>query len=468
MSKTGMNMFFSLAGLAAVFFAAALQVTAAENAAVAQSDSEVWNAGVDCYRQGNVTNALRLLRPLMLSKTYGARSAEIVAKLEHERGNREEAVSASQIALRSNPNDARVQRNFTRASDGLLQYREAKRIEAVINAAKDKDPGSMLISSMKATRELMEEAGTYRTNAAERTIAISDKLAKKADSLADVWIVAGQAIAQAVTNEEQASTIMLQIDAAKAKTKKAAKELSDIDEAAYSTLSDVEHDFTRFAKLTAMPPAAIAEDLVCQSNAWMDVAPFNNREWQKDALDYTQAFRANFPAWARAYEQQAQADTNKPPFKAEDQAKISALATELEKLQLECCQKVLPPKQEQALELIRQIQELLPKDQNGGGGGQGQPSAQPENDKNDKNDKDKQEQEQKNDDKEQNNQQQNNEQDKQDEQQDEDKGGQEEQDKEDQQVEAVLKKAQERNDEHEAEKKARMRKTQLPPNERDW
>ena len=42
------------------------------------------------------------------------------------------------------------------------------------------------------------------------------------------------------------------------------------------------------------------------------------------------------------------------------------------------------------------------------------------------------------------------------------------QDAEDQEVEAVLKKAQERSDEHEAEKKARMRKAPLPPNERDW
>ena len=34
--------------------------------------------------------------------------------------------------------------------------------------------------------------------------------------------------------------------------------------------------------------------------------------------------------------------------------------------------------------------------------------------------------------------------------------------------EPLLKKAQERSDEHEAEKKARMRKAKLPPNERDW
>ena len=111
-----------------------------------------------------------------------------------------------------------------------------------------------------------------------------------------------------------------------------------------------------------MPPVAIDEDLVAQSNAWMDVEDFNGRKWQQDALDYTRAFRAKFPAWAQAYEQQSQSDTNKPPFTKEAQGKISALATELEKLQIECASKSLPPSQEKALGLIVQIKELLPKD----------------------------------------------------------------------------------------------------------
>jgi hypothetical protein len=35
-------------------------------------------------------------------------------------------------------------------------------------------------------------------------------------------------------------------------------------------------------------------------------------------------------------------------------------------------------------------------------------------------------------------------------------------------VEALLQKAQDRNDQHENEKKARMKKVPLSPNERDW
>ena len=326
------------------------------------TDGEVWNAGVDYFRNNDVTNALRVLRPLMLSKTHGARAAEVVAKLEYDRGNLEEAAGAAQIALRAAPDDAKANRNFTRATDGLPQMRETKRINAILQAAQGKDPGAMLLAATKDARQLMAEAGTYRTNAPAKVVAKADALSKRAEKLADTWIPVREVIAQSVTNEEQAATILQQLDAAQAKTKAAARTLGDLGDGGYAAASDVEHDFTRFLKLTILPPAAMNEDLVAQSNAWMDVEDFNGRKWQQDALDYTRAFRAKFPAWAQAYEQQAQSDTNKPPFTKEDQGKISALATELEKLQLECVTKSLPPSQEKALGIINQIKELLPKD----------------------------------------------------------------------------------------------------------
>ena len=427
------------------------------------TDGEVWNEGVDYYRAGDVTNALRVLRPLILTKSHGARAAEVVAKLEYERGNLEEAANAAQIALRAAPDDAKANRNFTRATDRLPAIREDEHLKAVLKAAEGKDPGAMLLAATKDCRALMAESGAYRTNRAEKAVALADALSKRAERLSDSWIPVRELIAQSVTNEEQAATISAQIDAARKKTKEAAKKLGDLDPEAYPLLSDAEHDFTRFVKLTVMPPAAMDEDLVAQSNAWLDVEQFNGRSWQQDALDYTRAFREKFPAWARAYEQQAQSDTNKPPFTAEDQAKVSALATELEKIQLGCVDKSLPPEQEKALEIINEIRELLPKDPNGGGQNQQQ---QQKNDQ-------QQNQNQQN-----QNQQQDQPQQQQDEQQDQgddknddnkdepDEGDQ--QDTEDQEVEAVLKKAQERSDEHEAEKKARMRKAPLPPNERDW
>ena len=452
----------------AVVASAGMGVLLAASAPAPQTDGEVWNEGVEYFRNNDVTNALRVLRPLMLSKTHGARAAEVVAKLENDRGKLEEAAGAAQIALRSAPDDAKANRNFTRATDGLPQMRETKRINAILQAAQGKDPGSMLLAATKDARQLMTESGAYRTNAPARAVALADALSKRAERLADTWIPVREVIAQSVTNEEQAATIVQQIEQTQAKTKTAAKDLGDLGDGAYATISDVEHDFTRFLKMTIMPPAAMDEDLVAQSNAWMDVEDFNGRKWQQDALDYTRAFRAKFPAWAQAYEQQAQSDTNKPPFTKEAQDKISALATELEKLQIECASKSLPPNQEKALGLINQIRELLPKDNNQNGQGQNNQQNQQNQDQDKNQDQNQQQQQdqQKQDEPDQKQDQDPNQ------QQDQDKKNgeeqQEDEQEEDQELEATLKKAQERNDEHEAEKKARMRKAPLPPNERDW
>lgn len=435
------------------------------------TDGEVWNQGVEFYRAGDATNALRVLKPLMLSKTHGPRAAEVVAKLAFDAGDLEEAAAAAQLALRAAPDDPKANRNFTRATDKLPEIRETARINAILKASQGKDPGALLRTATAEARQLMTDSGTYLTNAPARRVALADRLSAQAAKLADVWIPVREAITSSVTNQEQAATILLQVEQAEAKTKKAADALGDLDEGAYATLSDVEHDFTRFLKQAILPPAAMDEDLVAQSNAWLDVEAFNGRPWQQDALDYTRSFRAKFPAWARAYEQQAQADTNKPPFTDEAQAKVAALATELEKQQLSTLEKPLPPAQEKALQLIAEIRELLPKDPNGGGG-QGQPNPQPNQDPQQKQNppnKDQPQQEpqeqpqdQPPDQKQDQDPQENQEPEASDEPQDEEKS------KEEQELEATLKKAQERNDEHEADKKARMRKAPLPPNERDW
>ena len=435
------------------------------------TDGETWNQGVDFYRAGDATNALRVLKPLLLSKTHGPRAAELVAKLACDAGDREEAAAAAQLALRAAPDDAKANRNFTRATDGLLEARETKRINDVLKASQGKDPGALLLAATKDARRLFAESATYRTNAPTRAVALADRMEADALRLADAWIPVRQTIAQSVTNEEQAATILQQVEQAEAKTKNAARALGDLDESAYATLSDVEHDFTRFLKLAILPPAAMDEDLVAQSNAWLDVEAFNGRGWQQDALDYTRAFRAKFPAWAKAYEQQAQSDTNRPPFSAEDQAKVAALATELEKLQLGSVEKPLPPEQEKALGLIEQIRALLPKDPNGGGGGQGQPppNQQPNPDKDQKPQDSPPQDPPKPDDGQGETDERQAEDPENQPKEDESEGGEEkEPSREEQEIDALLKKAQERNDEHEAEKKARMRKAPLPPNERDW
>lgn len=414
-----------------------------------QSDAEVWNEGVDYYRSGDVTNALRVLRPLMLTRSHGARAAEVVAKLELERGNNEEAANAAQIALRANPNDAKANRNYTRAVDGLAELRETRLINDVLAQHQGADPSVLMMGATKESRMLMDAIAGYRTNDAVKAVALADELSGRALELSNLWLPVKVAICQAVTNEEQAATIVAQVDQARERTRLAARQTADMEPEAYSTIADVEHDCTRFLKMTILPPEAIGEGMESQSNAWTNAERLNGRDWQQEALDYTRAFRAKFPAWARAYEQQAQNDTNSAPFTAEDQAKISAMATELEKLQMEGLESGDKSIQKRALDMIGEISDLMPKSKSN------QPNAAQDGtpQQNDQGDG-----------------RQNGEQEQQSEAADKEDGEAQsaEQSEDDKEIEAILRKAQERSDEHEADKKARMRKSPLPPNERDW
>lgn len=469
--------------------ASAFGVTCHGEDTTPETDGEIWNRGVDLYRAGNHTNALAVLKPLILSKTHGVRASELVGAIEFVEGLKrggegtekplaslESAASDFQLALRSNPTDPRMNRNLTRAMDRLPELREQAHVEKVMKALGQQDPGALLGAGVKDARALLKEFPAAFTNEARRTVAMCDSMAKRAEKLCDTWIAVKAGVAQSVTNEQQAMTINAQVEEARTATEAAAVALSDINPEAQDHLKKAETSFTRFWKLAIMPPEACAESMLSQTNELLKVENEYGRDWQQEALEFTKAFRAKFPMWAQAYEQQAQADTNKPPFTKEAQAEISALATEVEKLQIELLEDKVEDakverkgggkaaeraaKQFEALKKLARIQELLPKDKNGGGGQNNQQNQQNQNQNQDKNkdeSKDQnqqQDQQEKNDDKKQ--------------QEEKQSAAEEQEKKNDEQVEDVLRRAQERSDQHEADKKARMKKAPLPANERDW
>lgn len=441
-----------------------------------KSDVEIWNEGVENYRAGDFTNALRRLRPLMLSRSHGSRAAEVVAKIEYDAARTpgatnalerlEEAAAAAQIALRSAPEDKRLNDNFSKAVSALPELRKARHVNDVLESAKNRNPESVLKGSRDAVRKLIgDDARRLKiamTNDAAGAVAMSDAMAAKCEELADSWLPLKEVLCRSVTNESELAEISKRVDDARAKTQEAARLLGDISEQSRFPLAEAESEFTDFHKALVLPPGAADESLLCQSNAYSKVQEECGRDWTRESLDYVRAFRMKFPAWAKEYEQMQSADTNKPPFKVEDQAKVSALAVELEKLHLEIVEADSKEKREKALKCTEEIIGLLPKDNNSQGGNspQSKPDAKPENGKNDKK--------------------QNNEGDdgrQQDpgdpsgEEDSKDKDRQKQQpagDGKDKEIEAVLKKAQERSDEHEAQKKAREMRRRLPPNERDW
>ena len=493
------------AGLAAGFALVAYTAVCAD-APEPETDGEIWNRGVDLYREGNLTNALTVLKPLILSKTHGARASELVGAIEFAQGMKrggegvtdsllslESSAADFQAALRANPADPRLNRNFTRAADRLPELREQTHVEKVMKELGQQDPGGLLGAGVKDARALMKEFPVALTNDARRAVAQCEAMAKRAERLGDTWIAVKAGVAQAVTNEQQAMTITAQVEEARTATEAAAKALADLDPAAQESLAQTETSLTRFWKVAILPPAACDEAILAQTNALIAAETVNGRDWQRESLDFTRAFRAKFPMWAQAYEQQAQADTNKPPFTKEAQAEISALATEVEKLQIELTGEEVQlakgktekkgggkaadhaVKEFEALQKLHRIRELLPKEKNGGGG-----QSQSNQDQQNKNQNKNQEKDQKQDQNQQQDQDQNRQQGQDQQNQDQDKENKDEQEqkeeqsaaaeekKDDQQVEDMLRKAQERSDQHEADKKARMKKAPLPANERDW
>lgn len=465
-----------------------------------ETDGEIWNRGVDLYRDGNFTNALSVLKPLILSKTHGVRASELAGAIEFAEGLKcggegaakplaslENAAADFQLALRSNPADPRLNRNFTRATDRIPQLREQAHVEKVVKELGQQDPGALLGSGVKDIRSLLKDFPAAFTNDAKRTVALCDMMVKRAERLSDIWIAVKAGVAQSVTNEQQAMTINMQVEEARAATEAAATGISDIAPEAMEPLKKAENSFTRFWKLAILPPAACDESMLAQTNKLLMTENEYGRDWQQEALEFTQAFRAKFPMWAQAYEQQAQADTNKPPFTKEAQAEISALSTDVEKIQLELVKAKSDDvkgdrkgggkaaekaaKQFNALKKLARIKELLPKDNNGGDGhnqNQNQDQNQDkEQNKNDNKDKDRQESQNQNTDSQQN-QNQEQPQDNKEQEEKESAAKDQQQNKNDDQVEDILRRAQERSDQHDADKKARMNKAPLPSNERDW
>ena len=347
-------------------------------------------------------------------------------------------------------------------------------VKAVLAASQGQDPDQQLGAAVKQARGMMEAASGVLTNEASRALALSEAMSREVERLADVWIPLKegmvQAMAQNATNQQQLAYAVNEIEAAREATKKAAVSLADLDPAAQTQLAQAEGALTKFWKLVIMPPAAVDESIIAQTNAFIDAAKINGRAWQPEALDFIKAFRARFPEWAQQYEQQAQADTNKPPFTKEAQAEINALAGEVEKIQISNLKSEDPPSMLDALKKMERILELLPKDKNGGNGQNNQQQNQDQQNQDQQNkqqdqDKDKNKDQDKNKDDKQDQQQ---EEQKQDQQPQQQQGEEKKEQPKDEEVEALLQKAQDRNDQHENEKKARMKKVPLSPNERDW
>ncbi len=417
-----------------------------------------------------MTNAVQTLRPLLASRKSGARAGELLGLILMEQASAEgagedpqakakaleEAAVAFQRALRDTPQDERRDRNLTRAVAPLAEARENAHIAEVLEKHGQTPPDQLLGTLLAEQRALLEESATLHTNDAPTLIAKAEALAERQQQQADLWIPLKQQMLQAVTNAQQQAMVAQQIELARDSMKGAAVALEDLLPEAANETAQIEPLVYNFWKAVAPPNAAIDEDILCQSNALhnLKLKYLETRDSQAEALQLTRLFRERFPAWADQYIQQAQTDTNMPPFTAEDKAKIEKIAEHADKLQAEVVEKKPPETerrvlQEQALKDLLEIRELLPK----------QPNQQQQQQQQQQQDQQQQNQEQ---------QQQEQQQEQEQQQQEQQPEPQEQKPEPPQDVQELLRKALEREKEHEEEKKERMRKMPMVPGERDW
>jgi hypothetical protein len=261
---------------------------------------------------------------------------------------------------------------------------------------------------------------------------------------------------QSVTNQQQQAQVVQQVELTRDLMKGSAEALRDLLPESVGEVAQSEPSVYNFWKAVATPPNLIEEDIICQSNAIkkLEARYLMDRDTQPEALQLTKLFAQRFPEWAKQYEEQAKANTNMPPFKAEDQAKVKELAAHTEKLQEEIidtktAQIDRPGLRQQALKNLLEIRELLPKNPSGSQGQQQQQNQQ------------QQQQEQK---QQEQQQQQQQEEEKQEQKQEQ----QEKKEEAPKDVQELLRRALEREKERENEKKERMSRLPMSPSERDW
>ena len=450
----------------------------------APSPRATYNQAVDLYNAGDFTNAAATLLPLSIRndmpeavELFGAaefaKSGDVAIATNVEERMRllESAAASFQLALAAGAAEPeRVARNLARATSTLPSLREAAR-QAEIESKYASTPPPALVSRMlEAQRDISaktREAADV-VDARERIEAFENLAARQHD-IADMNTVVAKSLAQSlenVTNEEARASFQKLIDATAKTIGSATDALENIDASAAMESDRAGLLLLEAWKPMSEPPAYVQEAILCETNA---AVAANEPRWRlvpdaDVALDTMRWFSQTFPHWAEEFikndeQQRAQSgSTNAPAFTQENADKIMELMEPLMFL-LEDNAKFSGSDEAQrtsgareALALLEQIRDLLPK--------QNPPPQQSQ-------DQQQQQQEQQQDQQQQQEQQQQEQQ--QEEQEEKEQPKPEEEDKElPEDVEEALRRAIQREREHEAEKQKQRRELPLPPNSRDW
>lgn len=443
-----------------------------------------YNAALSSFNAGDMTAASEALYPIIAlpdfgkaAELYGAAQFKLAAGTVAATNStaKAEALERSATgflnALRANPEDEKSMRNLSRATANIPAVREAAHLESVLAKHGQTPPQQLIGQMLSEERAIMKEAVIVSTNGnAAAMISGFEDLAQRQKNNADLWIPLKQVLVDsgAITNEQQRAEIAMHIEQTRDAMKNGADLLADISPDAYTPMARSEETVYGFWKMLSEPPALIGEDILVQTNCVVspDRSLYPSRPDWDEALQLSQIFQKTFPQWAEQVIQQRQADTNAPPFTAEDAAKIKELTEQLLWVQQDAVKNEKNAERKSAafesLKLLEQIKELLPKNPDNN---QRQPQQNPQQQNQQDNQQNKDDQQQQ--DQQQQDQQQ---QDQQQEQKQEEQKQSEGDEKKDPppDVQEALRRALQREKEHEQEKQRQMRNFPMTPNARDW
>lgn len=417
------------------------------------------------YSYPRQTAAAELFGATELARAYGT-TAVTNAAVKAEALER--ASDGFANALRATPDDTRAKRNLARAASGIGAAREAARIEAALAKHGGKPPQALIGEILSTERSLLRDvAKASESDDAEGVISALEDAAERQREASYIWMPLEPYILEGLTNDEDRAYLTGLVRDAREAMHNSADLLDDLSPEAYPNISLAENIAYDFWTAAADPPALIAEDILVQTNAYVSPSAslYPTRDDWEEAYRLTFNFALRFPKWAEQVIQQRQADTNAPPFTAENAAKINELAEELKWLQNDALKNPEPSNRRsaalEALDKLEKIKKLLPKNKS-----QSQPQQQQQQQQQDQ--QDQQNQDQQDQQQEQQQEQQDNQQQEQNEEQSQEQQQEQAAEASDKDIDEALRKALEREKEHDRDKQRRMRSFPLSPGARDW
>ena len=451
-----------------------------------------YNAAVALFKAGDYEKAADILEDVARSSgPHGPAAAAALGVALHKEAaitgepnvtnlsDRAELLARSAAAFkdaaRANADDERSRRNLQIVLDALPEARQRARTARLMARHEQTPPTALAMEILKQQRTLIEEMPAAFTNDSPSRIEQLEALAASQRATADIWVplkqklLAAMANMPTVTNRQAAAAIEQTTEAGREAMLNAAENLRNLDANGYRSALASEALTYELVKGIAPYEIVLQEDLFRQTNAITLNTPGHKRPatpyyspllHQDEALDLTKLFIERFskavpkegtvPDQADDEEKQGQQGIS-----AETRAQILSLANQALAAQsasrdlLKKKPTVLAlPKQEESHRLLKEIDKLLPK--------QNQQQQQPQQQNEQKEDQKKNQDDQ---------------------QQDEDKPPpkekkqQPEPEQEDvtpDKVKKLLQKAMEREKEHADELKRRNRKEFRAPFEQDW